>query len=158
MGRQGVERVGKLPRIVYIDGGPAGQTVHNEWPSDLFSQILVHKGFAVFTVDNRGTPGRDRKFQTVVRHQYGAIELKDQLTALDQLFAQYPQLDRARVAIWGWSNGGSMTLYAMTHSDLFKAGASVAPVTDWHDYYSIYTARNNSLPSDKNSTSYAGMD
>src|SRR5260370_21205683 len=152
MGRQGVERVGKLPRIVYIDGGPAGQTVHNEWPSDLFSQILVHKGFAVFTVDNRGTPGRDRKFQTVVRHQYGAIELKDQLTALDQLFAQYPQLDRARVAIWGWSNGGSMTLYAMTHSSPFKTGATVAPGTPPHHYIFLYTTRNKSPPTHNSTT------
>jgi dipeptidyl-peptidase-4 len=155
---QGVETAGKLPLIVYIYGGPAGQTVRNQWPSDLFHQILVHKGFAVFTVDNRGTPGRDRKFQTVVRHQYGAIELRDQLTALDQLFAQYPQLDHARVGIWGWSNGGSMTLYAMTHSELFKVGVSVAPVTDWHNYDSIYTERNNGLPNDKSSTSYADMD
>jgi dipeptidyl-peptidase 4 len=155
---QGVETAGKLPLIVYIYGGPAGQTVRNQWPSDLFHQILVHKRFAVFTVDNRGTPGRDRKFQTVVRHQYGAIELKDQLTALDQLFAQYPQLDRARVGIWGWSNGGSMTLYAMTHSALFNTGVSVAPVTDWHNYDSIYTERNNGLPNDKSSTSYGDMD
>ena len=153
------EAAGRIPLIVYIYGGPAGQTVHNEWPGrDLFNQVLVHKGFAIFTVDNRGTPGRDRKFQTAVRHQYGAIELKDQLTVLDQLFAQYSQLDRSRVAIWGWSNGGSMTLYAMTHSDLFKAGVSVAPVTDWHDYDSIYTERNNGLPNDKTSTSYADMD
>ena len=105
-----------------------------------------------------GTPGRDRKFQTAVRHQFGAVELKDQLTALDQLFTQFPQLDRDRVAIWGWSNGGSMTLYAMTHSDLFKAGVSVAPVTDWHNYDSIYTERNNGLPTDKASTSYVDMD
>ncbi len=148
---------GKIPLIIYIYGGPAGQTVRNEW-RDLFSQIPAHNGFAVFTVDNRGTPGRDRKFQVAIRHQYGAIELKDQLTALDQLFAAYPQLDRGRVGIWGWSNGGSMTLYAMTHSDIFKAGVSVAPVTDWHDYDSIYTERNNGLPSDKTTTSYADMD
>ena len=118
----------------------------------------MHKGYAIFTVDNRGTPGRDRKFQVAIRHQYGAVELKDQLTALDQLFEQYPHLDRGRIAIWGWSNGGSMTLYAMTHSDIFKAGVSVAPVADWHDYDSIYTERNNGLPSDKTSTSYADMD
>ena len=92
-------------------------------------------------MDNRGTPGRDRKFQTAIRHEFGAIELKDQLTALDQLLAQYPQLDKDRVAIWGWSNGGSMTLYAMTHSDRFRAGVAVAPVTDQMNYDTIYTER-----------------
>jgi dipeptidyl-peptidase-4 len=95
---------------------------------------------------------------TAVRHQYGAVELKDQLAALDQLFAQYPQLDRNRVGMWGWSNGASMTLYAMTHSTAFKAGAAVAPVTNWHNYDSIYTERNNGLPNDKDTTSYVDMD
>jgi len=74
--------------------------------------------------------------------------LKDQLTGLDQLYAQYPQLDRERTAIWGWSNGGSMTLYALTHSDRFKAGIAVAPVTSWHNYDSIYTERYMGLPKD----------
>src|SRR5207248_3539048 len=60
------EANGKVPLVVYIYGGPAGQTVRNEWPHDLFHQIFAHDGFAIFTVDNRGTPGRDRKFQTAV--------------------------------------------------------------------------------------------
>jgi dipeptidyl-peptidase 4 len=150
----------KIPLVVFIYGGPAAQTVRNDWPDEQeqFHQILAQRGIAIFTVDNRGTPGRDKKFQTAVRHQYGGIELKDQLAALDQLLSQYEQLDRSRIAIWGWSNGGSMTLYAMTHSDRFKAGASVAPVTDWHNYDSIYTERNNGLPTDKTSTSYSDMD
>ncbi|MGA7381569.1 MAG: prolyl oligopeptidase family serine peptidase, partial [Terriglobales bacterium] len=155
---------GKIPLIVNIYGGPAAQLVQNTWIQDwsgssgLFHQILAREGFAIFTVDNRGTPARNRKFQTAVRHQFGAIELEDQLAALDQLFAQYPQLDRTRVGIWGWSNGGSMTLYAMTHSDLFKAGAAVSPVTTWRNYDSIYTERSNGLPTDKTSTSYTDLD
>jgi dipeptidyl-peptidase-4 len=155
---------GKVPLIVNIYGGPAAQLVQNTWIQDwsgssgLFHEILAREGFAVFTVDNRGTPARNRKFQTAIRHQFGAIELQDQLAAVDQLLTQYPQLDRSRVGIWGWSNGGSMTLYAMTHSDVFKAGAAVSPVTSWRNYDSIYTERNNGLPSDKTSTSYADLD
>jgi dipeptidyl-peptidase-4 len=131
---------GKIPLIVYIYGGPAGQTVMKE-PPNPFDEILARRGFAIFSVDNRGTPGRDRKFETAIRHEFGEIELKDQLTALDQLFAQYPQLDPTHTGIWGWSNGGSMTLYAMTHSDRFRAGVAVAPVTDQVNYDSIYTER-----------------
>ncbi len=131
---------GKIPLIINIYGGPAAQMVTKGVPS-AFDEILARKGFAIFAVDNRGTPGRDQKFQTALRHEFGAIELKDQLTALDQLLAQYPQLDGSRVAIWGWSNGGSMTLYAMTHSDRFKAGVSVAPVTNQQNYDTIYTER-----------------
>ena len=130
----------KIPLIINIYGGPAAQMVRKSTP-DPFDEILARKGFAVFAVDNRGTPGRDRKFQTAIRHEFGAVELKDQLTALDQLLAQYPQLDKDRIAIWGWSNGGSMTLYAMTHSDRFRAGVAVAPVTSQLNYDSIYTER-----------------
>jgi dipeptidyl-peptidase 4 len=153
----------KIPLIVNIYGGPAAQLVTNSWQeswvgaSGLFHQVLARQGFAIFTVDNRGTPNRDRKFMTAVRHQFGGVELKDQLAALGQLFTQYPQLDRSRVGIWGWSNGASMTLYAMTHSNMFKAGAAVAPVTDWRNYDSIYTERNNGLPNDKTSTSYVDL-
>ena len=131
---------GKIPLIINIYGGPAGQMVRKGVP-DAFDEILARKGFAIFAVDNRGTPGRDRKFQTAIRHEFGAIELKDQLTALDQLLAQYPQLDPNRIGIWGWSNGGSMTLYSMTHSERFRAGVAVAPVTNQVNYDSIYTER-----------------
>jgi dipeptidyl-peptidase 4 len=133
----------KVPLVVYVYGGPAGQTVQDAWggTNALFHQLLANEGFAIFSVDNRGTPNRGKKFSAATRLQSGPIELKDQLAALDQLLAQFPQLDRSRVGIWGWSNGGSMTLYALTHSDRFKAGISVAPVTNWRDYDSIYTER-----------------
>jgi dipeptidyl-peptidase-4 len=143
----------KIPLIVHIYGGPAGQTVQDAWgetrsDTTLFHQILADEGFAIFSVDNRGTPNRGKKFSAATRFQFGGVELKDQLTALDQLYPQFPELDRDRTAIWGWSNGGSMTLYALTHSDRFKAGISVAPVTNWHDYDSIYTERYMGLPKD----------
>ena len=98
----------KIPVIDYIYGGPAAQIVRDTWESTtgLFHQLMARQGFAIFSVDNRGTPGRDRKFQTAIKGEFGGIELQDQLTALNQLLAQYPQLDRTRVGIWGWSNGG----------------------------------------------------
>jgi dipeptidyl-peptidase-4 len=140
----------KIPLIMHIYGGPAGQTVQNAWggTNALFHQMLVKQGFAIFSVDNRGTPGRGRKFSAALKGQFGNVELKDQLTALDQLLAQYPQLDAARIGMWGWSNGGSMTLYALTHSDRFKAGISVAPITSQRDYDSTYTERYMGLPKD----------
>jgi dipeptidyl-peptidase-4 len=140
----------KIPVIVHVYGGPAAQTVKDAWSgtTGLFHEILANEGFAIFSVDNRGTPNRGKKFSAATRLQSGGVELRDQLTALEQLYAQFPQLDRARTAIWGWSNGGSMTLYALTHSDRFKAGISVAPVTSWRNYDSIYTERYMSLPKD----------
>jgi len=133
----------KIPLLVYVYGGPAGQTAADSWDGfiSLFHQYLVQHGFAVFTVDNRGTPNRDKKFMVATKGQFGAVELRDQLGSLNELLAQYPQLDKDRAAIWGWSNGGSMTLYAMTHAQVFRAGISVAPVTDQRLYDSIYTER-----------------
>jgi dipeptidyl-peptidase-4 len=146
----------KIPLIVHLYGGPAGQTVQDSWGGSksetmLFHQILAREGFAIFSVDNRGTPNRGKKFSTATRLQFGGVELRDQLAALDQLYAQFPQLDPTRAGIWGWSNGGSMTLYALTHSDRFKAGISVAPVTSWRSYDSIYTERYMGLLKDNTS-------
>ncbi len=142
----------KVPLIVFIYGGPAGQTVRNAWGSgvgDPFNQLMAEHGYAIFSVDNRGTPHRGRDFMTAaIHHQFGGVELKDQLSALDQLFAQSPSLDKSRVCIWGWSNGGSMTLYSLLHSRAYKCGISGAPVTDWHLYDSIYTERYLGLPKD----------
>ena len=140
----------KIPLIVDVYGGPAGQLVKNSWGdgTELFHQLMAYRGFAIFSVDNRGTPDRGRKFSSAIRKQFGGIELKDQLASLNSLLAQFPQLDKDRIGVWGWSNGGSMTLYSMEHSQVFKAGVSVAPVTDWHNYDSIYTERYMGLPKD----------
>jgi dipeptidyl-peptidase-4 len=145
-----VEAGAKVPLIDFIYGGPAGQTVADAWGGSrlLFHEMLAKEGFAIFAVDNRGTPNRGKKFSTALRNQFGGVELKDQLTALDQLYAEFLQLDRARTGIWGWSNGGSMTLYALTHSDHFKAGIAVAPISNQRDYDSTYTERYMGLPKD----------
>ena len=145
----------KIPLIVHIYGGAAGQIVQDAWggTNALFHQILANEGFAIFAVDNRGTPNRGKKFSVATRLQAGPVELKDELTALDQLYAQFPQLDRTCTGIWGWSNGGFMTAYALTHADRFKAGIAVAPVTNWRNYDSIYTERYMGLPKD-NASAY----
>jgi len=145
----------KVPVIDFIYGGPVGQTVTDAWGGSrvLFHEMLAKEGFAIFSVDNRGTPHRGRKFLAALRNQFGGVELKDQLAALEQLYAQFPQLDRARTGIWGWSNGGSMTEYAMTHSTAFKAGIAVAGISSQRNYDSTYTERYMGLPKD-NATGY----
>jgi dipeptidyl-peptidase-4 len=90
---------------------------------------------------------RGRAFAQAAYHNFGPVQLEDQLTVLDAALAQYPQLDSKRLGWWGWSWGGSFALYAMTHSDRFRVGVSVAPVTDWRNYDSIYTERYLGLPS-----------
>jgi dipeptidyl-peptidase-4 len=133
----------KIPLLMNPYGGPGIQTIRDRWDRNtlLFNEILARDGIAVLSVDNRGMGARGKKFASVIMHNFGETELKDQLAALDQTLTRFPQLDGTRLGWWGWSYGGYMTLNALTHSDRFKAGVAVAPVTDWHDYDSIYTER-----------------
>jgi dipeptidyl-peptidase-4 len=138
-----------VPLIVNPYGGPAVQAVTNEWSDALlFDELLAQHGFAVLHADNRGTGGRGREFAQAAYHNFGLVQLEDQLTVVDAVLAKYPQLDAKRLGFWGWSWGGSFTLFAMTHSDRFRAGVAVAPVTDWRNYDSIYTERYMSRPVD----------
>jgi dipeptidyl-peptidase-4 len=135
--------------IVNPYGGPGPQEVADRWGDGLlFDELLAQHGFAVLHADNRGTGMRGRDFAQAAYHNFGPLQLEDQLTVLDAVLAQYPQLDPKRLGWWGWSWGGSLTLYAMSHSDRFRAGVAVAPVTDWRNYDSIYTERYMSLPSE----------
>jgi dipeptidyl-peptidase-4 len=137
----------KVPLLNNPYGGPHGQVVRDQWggPGMLFNQLLMRDGIAVLQVDNRGMGSRGKKFASVLMHNFGEVELKDQLAAIDQALKKFPQLDGSRMGWWGWSYGGYMTLFAMTHSNRFIAGVSVAPVTDWRDYDSIYTERYGGL-------------
>ena len=137
-----------VPLIVNPYGGPGVGTEKNDWHGKrgLFDQLLAEHGFAVLHVDNRGMAGRGRDFEQAAYHNFGPPEFADQIASIDLVLAKYPQLDPHRLGWWGWSWGGTFTLYALSHSDRFLAGASVAPVTDWHNYDSIYTERYLGLP------------
>lgn len=139
----GMTQAQSIPLIVNPYGGPHNQLVIDKWDERtlLFDQVLAQHGFAVLHVDNRGMGGRGRDFAQAAYRNFGPMQLGDQLAALDQVLARYPQLDAHRLGWWGWSWGGTFTLYALTHSDRFRAGVAVAPVTDWRNYDSIYTER-----------------
>ena len=138
-----------VPLIVNPYGGPGVQETSNSWKDSLlFDELLAQHGFAVLHADNRGMGNRGREFAQAAYHNLGPIQLEDQLTVIDAALAKYPQLDGDRMGWWGWSWGGTFTLYAMSHSGRFSAGVAVAPVTDWHNYDSIYTERYMSQPSE----------
>ena len=146
---QGATTPASVPLIVNPYGGPGSPTVVNRWhDSLLFDELLAEHGFAVLHTDNRGMGGRGRAFAQAAYHNFGAVQLEDQLTVVDAALAQYPQLDPRRLGWWGWSWGGTFTLYAMSHSERFRAGVAVAPVTDWRNYDSIYTERYMSQPAE----------
>lgn len=132
----------KYPVIVDIYGGPGFQIVRNQWgATSWLDQLLAERGFLVWSLDNRGSHGRGHAFETVIFKDMGQHELEDQLAGINYL-KSLPYVDPARIGIFGWSYGGYMTLYALTHApDVFKCGVAGAPVTDWHYYDSIYTER-----------------
>ena len=148
---QGATAASSVPLILNPYGGPGVQTVQDRWGqsgeyNSLFDELLTQHGFAVLHTDNRGMGSRGRAFAQAAYRNFGTVQLEDQLTVLDSVLAKYPLLDAKRLGWWGWSWGGTFTLYAMTHSDRFRAGIAVAPVTDWQNYDSIYTERYLGLP------------
>lgn len=139
-----------VPLIVNPYGGPGVGTMRDAWGGKrfFFDQLLAEHGFAVLHVDNRGMAGRGRDFEQVAYHNFGPPQFADQMASIDKVLTDFKQLDPHRLGWWGWSWGGSFTLFALSHSDSFLAGVAGAPVTDWRDYDSIYTERYLGLPSD----------
>ncbi|SOD88652.1 S9 family peptidase [Spirosoma fluviale] len=140
----------KYPVLMFVYGGPGSQTVKNDWDSrDFFwYQTLAQKGYIIVSVDGRGTGARGAAFRTATYAQLGKLETEDQIAAARNL-KTLPYVDPARVGIWGWSYGGYMSALCMTlGADVFKAGVSVAPVTNWRFYDTIYTERYLKRPQD----------
>lgn len=138
----------KYPVLINVYGGPHAQLVRNSWGgiNFLWHELMAEKGYIIFTVDNRGSYGRGHVFETSVYHNFGHIELQDQLAGVRWLKSQ-SFVDPSRIGIWGWSYGGYMTLYSILNApDVFKAAVSVAPVTDWKLYDTIYTERYMGTP------------
>jgi dipeptidyl-peptidase-4 len=140
----------KYPVLIDVYGGPQVQNVRDDWSGNnfLWLEMMAEKGFVVFSLDNRGSYNRGHAFETPIYHQFGKVELEDQLAGVNYLKA-LPFVDANRIGIWGWSYGGYMTLDAMFNAPgVFKAGVSVAPVSDWHLYDTIYTERYMGRPQD----------
>lgn len=143
----------KYPAIVYVYGGPGVQSVRNRWKGLSWEQVLAHRGYVVWQLDNRGSTGRGVAFEAGIYHQLGKLEVADQRRGVEYLLAM-GFVDPKRLGITGWSYGGYMTIHSMLLApDLFKVGVAGAPVTDWHNYDTIYTERYMGLP-EENSRAY----
>ena len=134
----------KYPVFVYTYGGPHAQVVVNAWGRSI-DQYMAQKGFVVFALDNRGSARRGVKFESPIYKQIGTPEIADQLIGVDYL-KSLPYVDGDKIGIFGWSYGGFMTLKAMTKTNAFAIGVSVAPVADFELYDTFYTERYMSTP------------
>ncbi|MFD3394862.1 S9 family peptidase [Aquirufa sp. OSTEICH-129V] len=138
----------KYPILMHVYGGPGSQQVLDSFPgADFFwYQMLLKKGYLIYCIDNRGTGARGVAFKKITYQNLGKIEVEDQIFAAKYL-GGLPHVDASRIGIWGWSYGGFMSANClMQGASVFKAAISVAPVTNWRFYDSIYTERYQRTP------------
>ena len=132
----------KYPVMQFTYGGPHAPQVKNSWGGStyMWHQLLAQKGYIIWVCDNRTASGKGAESAWPVYKNFGTLELQDIEDGLSYLKTQ-PYVDASRIGIWGWSYGGFMTSFALTHSKSFKLGIAGGTVTDWANYDSIYTER-----------------
>src|SRR5688500_1133538 len=150
----------KYPVVVFVYGEPAGAMVNDAWGglNMFFLRAIASQGYVVLCFDNRGTPAlKGTAWRKVVYGSVGELSSKEQAAAVRAVMADRKYLDPARVAIWGWSGGGSNTLNAMfRYPDVYRVGVSVAPVPDQRLYDTIYQERYMGLPAENDKGYSAG--
>lgn len=130
----------EYPLVVTQYSGPNSQSVKNAWSLNWLN-YLTQEGYVVATIDPRGTGARGEEFRKCTYMQLGKLE-SDDVIAATRALVQQPYISDRNVAIWGWSYGGFMSsLCLMKGADVFSTAISIAPVTNWRYYDSIYTER-----------------
>lgn len=128
------------PLLMVQYSGPNSQEVLDEYSFD-WEYFLSQEDYVVVAVDGRGTGSRGEKFRKQTYMKLGEMESADQAAVARQL-GELPYIDENRMAIWGWSYGGYISLISLMHEQpVFKAAISVAPVCDWRYYNTAYTER-----------------
>ncbi len=140
----------KYPVVFYVYGEPAATTVGDDFGSAsdfIYNGDMAEDGYIHVSLDNRGTPApKGRAWRKAIYRKIGQVNIRDQaMGAKKVLEASY--CDTSRVAVWGWSGGGSSTLNLMfQYPEIYKTGISIAPVTSSLLYDNIYTERYMGLP------------
>lgn len=139
----------RYPVWILTYAGPHMPMLEDRWMGgDLDGQALASEGIVVVHADPRSASGKGAVSAWSAYKQLGVQELKDLEDVANSIIKSRKYVDPNRIGIEGHSYGGYMTSYALTHSDRFAAGIAGAPVTDWHDYDSIYTERYMGLPAE----------
>ncbi len=118
---------GKVPALVWIHGGPGGQS--RKGYSALI-QHLVNNGYAIFRINNRGSSGYGKTFFHLDDKKHGEDDLKD--VVYNKYYLQsLDWVDNDRIGVIGGSYGGYLTMAAMAFTDEFKVGVNIFGVTNW---------------------------
>ena len=130
----------RYPVFFFHYGGPGPQVVDRGWTGAL-AQAVVDRGYIWFALDNRGSANRGVGFEQPLYRAMGDVEVRDQRAGAEYL-KTLPFVDPDKIALYGWSYGGYLTLKRMqADPGLYAAGIAGAPVTDWRLYDTHYTER-----------------
>lgn len=133
---------GKLPVLLDPYGGPAGQRVLATRQAYLVSQWFADQGFAVVITDGRGTPGRGPRWDRLIYQNKIDLAVEDQIVGLRGVAEKHPDLDLGRVAIRGWSYGGTLAAATvLRRPDVFHVGVAGAPNIDQRLYNTHFQER-----------------
>jgi dipeptidyl-peptidase-4 len=141
---------GSYPVFLPTYSGPDAPTVRDRWGPSTYHLFLAQQGFVILQCNVRSASGRGQVHTGTCYQQLGVQELKDLEDAVAFVCSKFGG-DAARVAISGWSYGGFMAAYALTHSDKFALGLAGAGVHDWRLYDTIYTERYMRTPQENRS-------
>lgn len=141
----------KYPIVFTVYGEPAMQTVtdsfYTGW-NGLYTGNMAEDGYLYVSLENRGTPApKGREWRKSIYRKIGQLNIRDQAMGAKALFAKWPYIDTSRVAVWGWSGGGSSTLNLLgQYPDIYQTGIAIAPVANQLFYDNIYQERYMGLP------------
>lgn len=141
----------KYPVVFYVYGEPATQTAADVWGAgrnSLYAGDMAKDGYIYISMDNRGAPvPKGTAWRKAIYKNIGVINIRDQAMATKKLLATYPFMDKDRVAVHGWSGGGSSTLNLLfQYPEIYKTGIAVAAVANQLTYDNIYQERYMGTP------------
>lgn len=141
----------KYPVVFTVYGEPGSQTVTDNFYTGwnyLYTGDMAQDGYLYVSLENRGTPSpKGREWRKSIYRKIGQLNIRDQAMGAKALFAKWPYIDTSRVAVWGWSGGGSSTLNLLgQYPDIYQTGIAIAPVANQLFYDNIYQERYMGLP------------
>jgi dipeptidyl-peptidase-4 len=141
----------KYPIVFHVYTEPASTTVKDRFGignNRLYKGDMAQDGYIYASLDGRGTPApKGRAWRKAIYRNIGIVNIRDQAMGAKEMFKRWNWIDTSRVAVWGWSGGGSATLNCMfQYPDIYKTGISVAAISNQLTYDNIYQERYMGIP------------
>lgn len=139
------DRTKKYPVVFYVYGEPASQTVTDTYGAGrnfLYAGDMAKDGYIYISIENRGAPApKGREWRKSIYKNIGTLNIRDQAMAAKKIL-EWPFVDKDRVAVWGWSGGGSSTLNLLfQYPEIYKTGIAIAAVANQLTYDNVYQER-----------------